>query len=191
VAERQKSIQLIDASREAEQQAIAVKVKAQAEREAAENHAAAVRTEAEARKAASLAEAEGIAAINDAKNRLGAAQIDLSLRMQLIQALPDIIAQSAKPLEKIDSIRLFQVNGLPGLPGGPDGAQASGASGNGTLPEQVVNSALQYQVAKPIVDAIMKDAGLDNPSLSGIAKTVAQMAVPPLTTDQEPPQTPE
>jgi len=41
-----------------------------------------------------------------------------------------------------------------------------------------MNSALQYQVAKPIVDAIMKDAGLDNPSLSGIAQTVAQMAAP-------------
>ncbi|MFY8042148.1 MAG: hypothetical protein ACOVOD_04410 [Rhodoferax sp.] len=38
-----------------------------------------------------------------------------------------------------------------------------------------MNSALQYQVAKPIVDAIMKDAGLDNPSLTGIAQSVAGM----------------
>ena len=29
-----------------------------------------------------------------------------------------------------------------------------------TFPEQVMNSALQYQIAKPIVDAVMKDAGL-------------------------------
>lgn len=180
VAERQKSIQLIDAAREAEQQAIAVKVKAQAEREAAENRAAAVRTEADARKAAALAEAEGIAAINEAKNRLGAAQIDLTVRMQLIAALPDIIAQAAKPMEKIDSIRLFQVNGLPGaLAGGGGGEQTSGASAGGSLPEQVMNSALQYQVAKPIVDAIMKDAGLDNPTLSGIAQSVARMTTPP------------
>ncbi|MDR1969504.1 MAG: flotillin family protein [Burkholderiaceae bacterium] len=180
VAERNKSIQLIDASREAEQEAIAIKVKAQAEREAAENRAAAVRTEADARKAAALAEAEGIAAINEAKNRLGAAQIDLTVRMQLIQALPEIIAQASKPMEKIDSIRLFQVNGLPGAPGGLGGehGDTAGAAGGGTLPEQVMNSALQYQVAKPIVDAIMKDAGLDNPSLSGIAQTVAQMAAP-------------
>lgn|GEM_PF-4529847 len=180
MAEREKSIQLIDASREAEQQAIAIKVKAQAEREAAENRASAVRTEADARKAASLAEAEGIAAINEAKNRLGAAQIDLTVRMQLIQALSGIIAQAAKPMEKIDSICLFQVNGLPGgRMGNADGAtMVSPAAGSGTLPEQVMNSALQYQVAKPIVDAIMKDAGLDNPSLSGIANTVAQMVAP-------------
>ncbi|MCL2725099.1 MAG: SPFH domain-containing protein [Polyangiaceae bacterium] len=174
VAERAKSIQLIDASREAEQQAIAVKVKAQAEREAAENRAAAVRTEAEAHKAAALAEADGITAINEAKNRLGAAQIDLTVRMQLIQALPEIIAQASKPMEKIESIRLFQVNGLP-APGGLGGEPGAA---RGTLPEQVMNSALQYQVAKPIVDAIMKDAGLNNPSLSGIAQTVAQMAAP-------------
>lgn len=190
IAERGKSIQLIDAVREAEQLAISVKVAAEAEKEAAENRAMALRVEAEAKREAALAEAAGIAAINEAKNRLGAAQIDLAVRMQLIQSLPLIIEQSVKPLEKIDSIRLFQVNGMPtGVASGSsgtNGASEVGGSGGGTLPEQVVNSALQYQVAKPIVDAIMKDAGLANPSLTGIAQTVASMvsssagaAVPP------------
>jgi uncharacterized membrane protein YqiK len=176
VAERKKSIQLIEASQDAEQQAISVKVAAEAEREAAENRALAVKVEADAKKAASLAEAEGIAAINEAKNRLGAAQIDLAVRMQLIQSLPLIIQQASKPLEKIDSIRLFQVNGMPGASSTGNGESgATSASGGGTLPEQVMNSALQYQVAKPIVDAIMKDAGLANPSLTGIAQSVADM----------------
>ncbi len=179
IAERGKSIQLIDAAREAEQQAIGVKVAAQAEREAAENRAIAVKVEADARRDAALAEAEGIAAINDAKNRLGAAQIDLAVRMQLIQSLPQIIEQASKPLEKIESIRLFQVNGMP-MGGGAmsGGGSANATGGAGTLPEQVVNSALQYQVAKPIVDAIMKDAGLSNPSLTGIAQTIAGMVSP-------------
>jgi uncharacterized membrane protein YqiK len=180
IAERGKSIQLIDAAREAEQQAISITVAAQAEREAAENRALALRVEADAKKSAALAEAEGIAAINDAKNRLGAAQIDLAVRLQLIQSLPMIIEQSVKPLEKIESIRLFQVNGMPtGHAGnGQAGGNAAG-SGGGTLPEQVVNSALQYQVAKPIVDAIMKDAGLSNPSLTGIAESIAAMVAIP------------
>ena len=175
IAERGKSIQLIDAAREAEQLAISVKVAAQAEREAAENRAMALRVEADARREAALAEAEGIAAINEAKNRLGAAQIDLAVRMQLIQSLPQIIEQSVKPLERIESIRLFQVNGMPA--GGSSTSAATGqvGAGAGTLPEQVVNSALQYQVAKPIVDAIMKDAGLSNPSLTGISQTLADM----------------
>jgi uncharacterized membrane protein YqiK len=185
IAERSKSIQLIDATREAEQLAISVKVAAEAEKEAAENRALAVRVEAEAKREASLAEAAGIAAINDAKNRLGAAQIDLAIRMQLIQSLPLIIQQSVKPLEKIESIRLFQVNGMPtGGAGGFNGSGGGGGEGggSGTLPEQVVNSALQYQVAKPIVDAIMKDAGLANPSLTGIAQTVAAMVSSPSPT---------
>ncbi len=72
--------------------------------------------------------------------------------MQLIQSLPLIIQQASKPLEKIDSIRLFQVNGMPmGGMGGGGAGDGAGGSGSGTLPEQVVNSALQYQVAKPIV----------------------------------------
>lgn len=187
IAERGKSIQLIDATREAEQSAISVKVSAEAEREAAENRALALKVEADAKREAALAEAEGIAAINEAKNRLGAAQIDLAVRMQLIQALPSIIQEASRPMEKIDSIRLFQVNGMP-MGGGGGHADGSGtpSNGAGSLPEQVMNSALQYQVAKPIVDAIMKDAGLANPSLTGISQTVAGMlnrggsaAVPP------------
>jgi uncharacterized membrane protein YqiK len=183
VAERKKSIQLIEASQDAEQQAISVKVAAEAEREAAENRALAVKVEADAKKAAALADAEGIAAINEAKNRLGAAQIDLAVRMQLIQSLPLIIQQASKPLEKIDSIRLFQVNGMPGTTASGGEAGAASATGGGTLPEQVMNSALQYQVAKPIVDAIMKDAGLANPSLTGIAQSVADMVSTTKITD--------
>lgn len=175
VAERVKAIQLINAEKEAQQLAIAVKVSAEAEREAAENRALALRTEADAKKAAALAEAEGIAAINEAKNKLGAAQIDLAVRMQLIQSLPAIIEKTTKPMEKIDSIRVFQVNGMPSV-GGGDGSTGNGNGGSaGTLPEQVVNSALNYQVAKPIVDAIMKDAGLSNPSLTGISESIAEM----------------
>ena len=180
IAERGKAIQLIDAAREAEKLAISVKVSAETEREAAENRALALRTEADAKKAAALAEAEGIAAINEAKNRLGVAQIDLTVRMKLIESLPRIIEQATKPLEKIESIRLFQVNGMPSghaMSGAAEGNAA--ASQGGTLTEQVVNSALQYQVAKPIVDAIMKDAGLDNPSLTGITQSIATMATKP------------
>ncbi|MES2946638.1 MAG: flotillin domain-containing protein [Pseudomonadota bacterium] len=186
IAERGKSIQLIDAAREAEQQAISITVAAEAEREAAENRALALRVEADAKKSAALAEAEGIAAINEAKNRLGAAQIDMAVRVQLIQALPLIIQQSVKPMEKIESIRLFQVNGMPAgaMSGSASSGSASGSTGGtgnpGTLPEQVVNSALQYQIAKPIVDAIMKDAGLSNPSLTGISESLAGMVAMPV-----------
>jgi uncharacterized membrane protein YqiK len=172
MAERDKAIQLIEADRLAQQNAIAVRVSAAAEKDAAADRAEAVRLEADARKAAAIAEAEGKRAINEALNTLSAAQIDLTIRTEMLRQLPEILAQAVKPMEKIDSIRVFQVNGMPGIAGGLGG---SVDDGNATLPEQVVNSALKYQVAKPLVEAIMKDAGLANGNLTGISQVLADM----------------
>ncbi|SFR73268.1 Uncharacterized membrane protein YqiK, contains Band7/PHB/SPFH domain [Mitsuaria sp. PDC51] len=181
VAEREKNIQLIEASKEAEQLAIAVRVSASAEKEAALDRAEALTIEAQAKQAAALAEAEGRRAINEALNTLSAAQIDLQVRTMLLQQLPNILEQAVRPMEKIDSIRIFQVNGMPGASN--DGGAASGQGGAGgpgagvgaTFPEQVMNSALQYQIAKPIVDAVMKDAGLSNEGITGVAQSLAGM----------------
>lgn len=181
VAEREKSIQLIEASKEAEQLAIAVRVSASAEKEAALDRAEALTIEAQAKQAAALAEAEGRRAINEALNTLSAAQIDLQVRTMLLQQLPNILEQAVRPMEKIDSIRIFQVNGMPGASndgGAANGQGGSGGSGAGvgaTFPEQVMNSALQYQIAKPIVDAVMKDAGLSNEGITGVAQSLAGM----------------
>ncbi len=170
VAEREKSIQLIEASKEAEQNAISVKVSASAEKEAAMDRAEALTIEAKAKQAAALAEAEGKRAINEALNTLSAAQIDLQVRTLLLQQLPGILEQAVRPMEKIDSIRIFQVNGMPGTAANEGGGQAGA-----TFPEQVMNSALQYQLAKPIVDAVMKDAGLSNEGITGMAQVLGGM----------------
>jgi uncharacterized membrane protein YqiK len=177
VAERDKSIQLIEATKEAEQNAIAVKVAAAAEKEAAIDRAEALTIEARARQAAALAEAEGKRAINEALNTLSAAQVDLQVRTLLLQQLPHILEQAVRPMEKIDSIRIFQVNGMPGAAGGGRAGEVVGAGG-GTFPEQVMNSALQYQMAKPIVDAVMKDAGLSNEGITGVAQALTGMLSP-------------
>lgn len=79
-------------------------------------------------------------------------------------------------MEKIDSIRIFQVNGLgQDNNGNSVGADGTGSGKNGTFSEQVVNSALQYQIAKPIIDAVMKDAGLNNDGITGISESLAAM----------------
>ena len=178
-AEREKQIQLIEATRKAEQEAIAIRIAAQAEKEAATDRAEAIRVEAEARKEAALAEAAGKAAINEALNKLSAEQVGLTIRIELLRQLPAILEKATKPMEKIDSIKLFQVNGMP------NGAAIGGAAndsiataGGGSLPDQVVNAALNYQIAQPLVSAIMNDAGLGNGSMTSIAQTLANMAVP-------------
>lgn len=175
VAERDKQIQLIEAEKAAQQAAISVRVSAAAQKDAARDKAEATKLEAEARKAAAMAEADGKRALNEAQNILSAVQIDLQIRTLMLQQLPVILQQAVKPMEKIESIRVFQVNGMPGTAGGGDGAGAGGNNTGGNLPEQVVNSALNYQIAKPLIDAIMKDAGLGSGDLTGIAKTLAGM----------------
>jgi len=179
VAEREKNIQLIEASKEAEQLAIAVKVSASAEKEAALDRAEAITIEAKAKQAASIAEAEGRRAINDALNTLSAAQIDLQVRTLLLQQLPHILEQAVRPMEKIDSIRIFQVNGMPGAAVSGEGSNGTVTGSGATFPEQVMNSALQYQIAKPLVDAVMKDAGLNNEGITGMAQTLAGMMQKP------------
>ncbi len=175
VAERDKAIQLIEAAKDAEQNAIAVKVSASAEKEAALDRAEAITIEARARQAAALAEAEGKKAINEALNTLSAAQIDLQVRSLLLQQLPEILERAVKPMEKIDSIRIVQVSGMPGAANAPGAAGGGQGPGGATFPEQVMNSALQYQLAKPIVDAVMKDAGLSNEGITGVAQALSGM----------------
>ena len=63
---------------------------------------------------------------------------------------------------------------MPGQGGSGEGGGANGA----TFPEQVMNSALQYQIAKPIVDAVMQDAGLSNQGITGMAHNLAAMLKP-------------
>jgi uncharacterized membrane protein YqiK len=173
VAERDKAIQLIDASKEAEQNAIAVRVSASAEKEAAIDRAEALKIEAKARQEAAVAEAAGKRALNEALNTLSPQQIELQLRTLLLQQLPLIVEQAVRPMEKIDSIRIVQVGGLNGASGTAAGSVPAG--GNGTFPEQVVGAALQYQVSKPIVDAVMKEAGLDGHGLAGIHDAIGGM----------------
>jgi len=186
VAEREKSIQLIEASKEAEQNAISVTVSASAEKEAAMDRAEALTIEARARQAAMQAEAEGKRAINEALNTLSAAQIDLQVRTLLLQQLPQILEQAVRPMEKIDSIRIVQVGGMNGASPGQGGSTGGGVTPGGvagaTFPEQVMNSALQYQIAKPIVDAVMKDAGLSNEGITGLSQALADQLKPPSST---------
>jgi uncharacterized membrane protein YqiK len=174
IAERAKRIELIEASKEAERNAIGVKVQAEAERQAAADRAGALREgaqgEADAEKLRADAsrvrfevEAAGQKAINEAANLLSSDQVSLQTKLALLKVLPEMIREAAKPMEAIDSIKIVQVEGLNG---GGSGAEVQ--AGDGNLANSAVAAALRYRAQAPMIDGLMKELGLDGGSLDGM-----------------------
>ena len=179
IAERQKKIELIEAAKQAERDAIKIRVDAEAERDAAQNRAEAVRREAEGESEAEKlradaarvrfeVEAAGQRAVNEAANILSMEQISLQTKLALLKVLPEVIRESAKPMEAIDSIKIVQVDGLTNG-GGKAGASANGG-GSGNLATDAVSAALAYRAQAPVLDGLMKELGLDGSTLSGLVK---------------------
>ena len=126
-AQRKKEVELVEAEREAQKQAIAITVAAEAEKNAAQNQALAVTTRAAANLRNYEVEAQGKSLINEAINRLSVDQIAMQVRLALIEAMPRIIQESVRPIEKIDGIKIVQVDGLNRAAAGADGVAARAA----------------------------------------------------------------
>jgi uncharacterized membrane protein YqiK len=172
-AERQKAIELVKASEEAERAAIKVRTEAAAEKQASEDRAEAARLAARGAADAELVSAEAAArryevdaagkrALHEASNALSVEQIGLQVKLAALQALPEIIRQSVRPMKNIDGIKILQVDGLtPGSARGVAGAGADSATpSNGNLAEDMVRSALRYRAHAPIVDALLGEIGI-------------------------------
>jgi len=166
-AERKKQIEVIDARKEAEREAVGITVEAQAKKEAAENSAAAILTEAKAAADAKMlqaeadekvlaVEAQGKQALYEAENTLKNEQIELQKALAMLKVLPELVAHAVKPLENIEGIKILQGYG-----------QGSGAKGDHTvatagsgLAEQVTQAALSYRANAPLVDSMLREVGL-------------------------------
>jgi uncharacterized membrane protein YqiK len=192
VANRDKAIQLIEAEKIAEKEAIGIKVAAEAEKKAAADKAEAVRIdadgeaskikiiangEADAEKVKAEAaevrykvEAEGTRAINEASNILSTEQIAMQIKIKLIENLDQIIRESVKPMESIEGIKILQLEGLNGI--GQNSAMGHNGDGSGVgtgnLADQVVNSALRYRAQAPLVDSLLKEVGLNGADINSI-----------------------
>jgi uncharacterized membrane protein YqiK len=199
IAERQKKIELIEAAKQAERDAIAVKVQAEAEKDAATNRAQAIKFEAqgeaeaeklraEAARVRFEVEAAGQRAVNEAANILSMEQISLQTKLALLKVLPEVIRESAKPMEAIDSIKIVQVDGLTnGGRAANDGNGSGGAGGgSGNLASDAVAAALAYRAQAPVLDGLMKELGLDGSSLSGLVKGAAEAEAEPAPATPKP-----
>lgn len=197
IAERKKQIELVQASQVAEREAIGIRVAAEVEKQSALDKAEALRTlaqaeaekirisaqgaaeaeklRAEASKISYAVEAEGKRALNEASNVLSSEMILMEIKKAIIDKLPEIIRESVRPMEKIDGIKIVQVDGLRGAPmrgGSGSGSGDAGSGYPGGLSDQIVNSALQYRAHAPLLDSILKEVGIDNSNLAGMTKTL-------------------
>lgn len=183
IAEREKQIALVAADQEAQQQAIGIRVTAEAEKDAALNLAEAVKIKAEAQQVQYSVEAKGIEMRNTALNTLDAGQIAMQIKMKLLEALPGIIEASVKPMEKIDGIKIIQVDGL-NRNGTGSATVTGGAGGNGgNLAEQAVAAALAYRAQQPILDAVLGEIGMKGNDLNGLVEAVRSEIRPSTTSE--------
>ncbi|WP_334014853.1 flotillin family protein [Alteromonas sp. S167] len=166
-AERSKQIEVIDARKEAEREAVGITVEAQAKKEAAENSAAAILTEAKASANAKIlqadadekvlaVEAQGKQALHEAENTLKNEQIELQKALAMLKVLPELVAQAVKPIENIEGIKILQGYGQNG---GAAGSRSDAVAGAG-LADQVTQAALGYRANAPLVDAMLREVGL-------------------------------
>jgi uncharacterized membrane protein YqiK len=180
VARRRKEIELIAAAQEVEKEAIRVQRMAEAEKQAAADRADARRRtaegESEADKIRALAakiryeiDAAGTRQMNEAQNILTPEARQSAFRMRLVDKVDAIIRESVKPMEKIENIRILQVDGL----GGGGGGNGAGGEGAG-IADNVVNSALRYRAQAPIVDALLKEIGIAGGDITKTAAALAQ-----------------
>jgi uncharacterized membrane protein YqiK len=192
IAERQKTIDIIDAHKKAEREAVILKEAAEAKMKATMSEAETVKIVAggQADKIRKIAEAEaeaemirvkasekrykveadGTRALHEAENVLDPAKSAARIKMAIIQHLAEIIRESVKPIESIDGIKIFQVEGL--IPHGHSREGGEAPAGSGNLADQLVTSALRYRGQAPLVDAILKEIGIAGGDLKELTKAL-------------------
>ncbi|MBO6792564.1 MAG: hypothetical protein JJ895_01545 [Balneolaceae bacterium] len=192
IANRNKEIAVIKATEKAEQEAVTVKVAAQAEKSAAIDKAEAIKTtamaESEAIKIKAKAdeeryavEAEGNEKLNAAENVLSEDIIRMRIQLETIKQAASIIEASVKPIEAISDMKVINVGGLNDFVGGNGGGGSvpSNGGGNGNMADQLVNSLLKYRGLAPVVDNILTEVGLEPGSIQGLTKVLDKKSKAP------------
>lgn len=163
VAARNKRVEIIAAEAAAEREALRTVKQAEAEKAAIEQRALAEIAEAKAAEVRYETDAEGARKINGAENMRSEESRRSAIYEHLVKTLPQIIRETVKPMENIESIKILQVDGLPGLnsPSETGGAGSGGSGGGGgNVSDQVVNSAMKYRTQVAFVDGLMEEIGL-------------------------------
>jgi uncharacterized membrane protein YqiK len=184
MAERRKAIDLIGARQEAEREGLRLTLAAEAERMASSDRGAAMRAEAEAEADADKiravaarirheVEAEGQRLMNEAQNTLTTEARLSAMRMKLIDKMDAIIRESVKPMERIEGIKILQVDGLGGNSGGRHDESGAGFA------DSVVNSALRFRAQAPLVDQLLREIGIEKGDVGTLARGLMEQGNKP------------
>ncbi|TGG93383.1 flotillin [Natronospirillum operosum] len=172
-AERRKRVAEVNAEQEAGVSGIRIRRAAEAEKAAAADRAQArleqARGEQEARTLASeaarqeaLAAAEGRKAMVEAENTMNERMAAYNTEKARLEAMPKIVAEMVRPAEKIDSIRIHQINGLAQRGDAPVGSREARPVVNQAL-DSIMDMAVQLPALRRLGEelGLSMDSGLD------------------------------
>ncbi len=170
VAERDKKLQLINAEKEGESEAIQITTLARAEKEAAQEREQAEKHDSLASKLRYEIDAAGKLMLNEAENVRSDESRQSDLRMELARNLDSIIREAVKPMENIDDIKIYELNGMPGFNSNSSNSDFVGPVSNegGGLPENIVNAAMRYRAQVPFIDNLLDEIGMSPKEIGNI-----------------------
>ena len=108
--------------------------------------------------------------MNEAANVLTPEARASALRLRLVEKMEGIIRESVRPMERIEGIKILQVDGLGG------GGRGGDSNGVG-LADSVVNSALRFRAQAPLVDQLLREIGVHGGELGAIAQNMSAAAL--------------
>jgi uncharacterized membrane protein YqiK len=157
MADRSREISLKRVQEEGEVEAAKAETGALVALKLAEAESQAMRTRSEGERTRLLLEAEGNRARIAVENSRSDSLMKLELERYRLDKLPGIVAEMMKPAEKIESIRIHQINGLGMAPGNGAGAEGGPRSPVNQVLDSILGVALQLPALKSIGESIGYD----------------------------------
>jgi uncharacterized membrane protein YqiK len=160
VADRRRQLALMAASQEAEAEAARVRISVEAEKLSARTKSEIRRGEAETLRIVRQAEADGEAARIAAENGRSPELAAMEMEKARLAALPGIVSEMVKPVEKIKGISINHITGL-----GRGGGEGGGAV------DQTMNAILDMAVTLPALKKLGDAVGAN---LEGVAGDIGK-----------------